>query len=321
MHLPNFTSTPRAHGFTKALSNCLVSTLLVGIFAAGAVAERSRQAAPIRVKGSFVIAAICKDGIIVASDSRGMLKDRQGRRVAYYDLNQKIFPLGNNLIADTGYASLNDSKISFLSALMFRFANNSLSHVDISQLPSSYFRFAGAVLSPTGAESAKLQTLVFAGFEENQPMLCIYQGESSRSLRCSFSGYVSSPNQKIRGLENVRSLSFQEAAHIMQRTIEDYASAVQPGFVGGPVVIRTITRSGSNWFGVRPDWPNWNSFTDLAEDYRRGRVSFNLMPGIMKVQLDTLVEEGAAWTRRGQASTAKGTSEKAPVIGSLAPAP
>src|SRR5215475_1057191 len=96
--------------------------------------------APIRVKGSFVIAAICKDGIVVASDSRGTLKDRRGRRIAYYELNQKIFPIGHKLIADTGYASLNDPKISFLSALMSRFAQDSLSQVDIHQLPHSYFK-------------------------------------------------------------------------------------------------------------------------------------------------------------------------------------
>lgn len=57
------------------------------------------------VKGSFLIAAICKDGIVLASDSRGNIFDRSDRDetpIAYFDANQKIFPVGRHAIADTG---------------------------------------------------------------------------------------------------------------------------------------------------------------------------------------------------------------------------
>ncbi|HXW93527.1 MAG TPA: hypothetical protein VEK33_23455 [Terriglobales bacterium] len=275
-----------------------------------------RASAPIHVKGSFVIAAICKDGIIVASDSRGMLKDRHGRRIAYYDVNQKIFPIANKLIADTGYASLNDARISFLPALMSRFARSPGSRVDVDQLPASYFTYAGSVLGAAGVLSAKVQTLVFAGFKEGRPILCIYEGESSRTTSCRSSGYLSSPKQEILGLQNVRSLSFGDAAQVMKKTIDDYAAAVQPGSVGGPVVLRVITRSDSEWFGSRPDWPNWQSFADLAYDYRMSRVPFYLMPGIGKAQLNELVDDGANWVRLGQTTNSQKPGVVAPVIGS-----
>ena len=291
----------------------LTSLLLIGCFTAGATGEQ-RDLAPIRVKGSFVIAAICKDGIIVASDSRGTLKDKQGHRIAYYDTNQKIFPMGNSLIADTGYASLNDPKVSFLSALMSRFATHSLSHVDVEELANSYFKYASLVLPATGAESAKIQTLVFAGYQKGRPLLCIYMGETTRSTKCRSGGYVSSPRQSIVGLEKVSSLSFQQAASVMEKTIDDYAAAVQPGSVGGPVVTRIITRSTSQWFGQVPNWPTWDSFTDLARDYKAGRVWFRLMPGVQKTQLDALVEDGAMWARAGRSEQ---TSSEALVIGSF----
>ena len=291
----------------------MISLLLIGCFTAGATGEQ-KDVAPIRIKGSFVIAAICKDGIMVASDSRGTLKDKQGRRIAYYDTNQKIFPMGNSLIADTGYASLNDPKVSFLSALMSRFAGHPLSHVDVDQLPSSYFKYAGLVLPAAAAESAKIQTLVFAGYQKGRPMLCIYLGETTRSTTCISAGYVSSPRQPIVGLEDVNSLSFQQAANVMKKTIDDYATAVQPGSVGGPVVVRIIMRSTSQWFSEVPKWATWDSFTDLASDYRTGRVSFRLMPGVQKAQLDALVEDGATWARAGRSDQ---TSSDAPVIGSF----
>lgn len=315
---PKFSSENLAaclgYGLKPAVSLLLLSTVLFTVAHA-----TSKVLQPLRIKGSFVIAAICKDGILVASDSRGMLKDTQGHRIAYYDINQKIFPIANKLIADTGYASLNDPKLSFLSALMSRFSRSPLSRVDVDQLPNSYFKYASIVLPKAGAESAKLQTLVFAGYENNRPTLCIYEGESNHTVNCLNSGYVSSPHQRIFELQNVGSLSFAEAAQIMRQTIDDYAAAVQPGSVGGPVVIRAITASGSKWFETPPTWPKWEAFTDLAEDYRNNRVSFHLMPGIRKEQLDKVIDDGAIWARSSQAATAPRPATDVPVIGSHPP--
>src|SRR5215467_10997075 len=297
---PTF-SLQRASSVVRQLGSFFALTVIVGAVTTISFAGDSVPRAPVRVKGSFVIAAICRDGIIVASDSRGMLKDRQGRRLAYYDTNQKIFPIGDKLIADTGYASLNDPNISFLAALMLRFANDPFSQVEVDRLPNSYFSFATSLLPSVGAESARLQTLVFAGFTRNRPRLCIYRGESGRTLGCSAAGYVSSPKERILGLQNVQNMSFSEAARVMRKTIEEYAAAVRPGLVGGPVVIRTITPSGSEWFGSHPEWPQWDSFSDLEKDYDSGRVPFELMPGVAKAELDSLIVEGAAWARFGQA--------------------
>jgi len=274
------------------------------------------ESAPIRVKGSFVIAAICRDGIIVASDSRGTLKDRDGRRIAYYDVNQKIFPIGNNVVADTGYASLNDPKVSFLAALMSHFASSSLSHVQIDQMPESYFKYASLILPAAGADSAKLQTLIFAGYENGRPLLCIYLGEAGRARSCTSTGYLSSPRQEILGLAKVSGLSFAAAARVMQDAIDEYAAAVQPGSVGGPVVIRTITLVKSDWFKTPPNWPHWETFTDLAIDYENERVHFQLLPGIPKDQLDALVNAGAEWARAAGMREPVKSTEDAPVIGS-----
>ena len=303
--------------WTPSLRSCLCAPLLIGSMVAGAGAQKSAQLPPLRIKGSFVIAAICRDGIIVASDSRGMLKDRHGRRIGYYDTNQKIYPMRDKLIADTGYASLSDPKISFLSALMSRFAKSDSSLVEVDQLPASYFKYSSDILSNAGADSAKVQTLFFAGFKAKKPEICIYQGQSTHAVRCTFQGYLSSPNQHIEELQNLKSMSFAQAAAVMRKTIEDYAAAVKPGLVGGPVVIRTLTSSGSDWFGSHPDWPQWDSFSDLEKDYENGRVPFELMPGVAKTELDSLIVEGAAWARFGQSQDRGGASGGGSVMESL----
>jgi 20S proteasome alpha/beta subunit len=281
---------------TMAMAGALLCLSLLAPLASA----KSARKAPIRVKGSFVIAAVCKDGIIVASDSRGTLKNRQGQRIAYYDVNQKIFPIGNSVIADTGYASLNDPKVSFLSALMSDFAGNPRSHAGVEQLPTSYFKFVNATLPADGADSAKVQTLMFAGYSHGKPVLCIYKGESSRRLVCRSSGYFDSPSIEIAGLKQVASLSFDQAARVMRAAISNYATAISPGPVGGPVVVRVITPSRSQWWGSHPRWPNWSSFEDLSRDYQASRIPFHLLPGADKADLDALVEEGAAWARLGR---------------------
>ncbi len=302
----------QATSWFTAISTCLarlklepVARFSFGVFLCLALfpslmAATSASVPPLRIKGSFVIAAICKDGIIVASDSRGTLKNHQGRRIAYYDVNQKIFPIGKSIIADTGYASLNDPKISFLSALMSDFASNLRAHTGVEQLPISYFRYVNATLPANGADSAKVQTLMFAGYEASRPVLCIYKGESSRKMICRSSGYFASPNVEVAGLERVSDLSFGQAARIMRRAISDYAAAINPGPVGGPVVVRVITPLRAEWFGAHPSWPNWSSFDDLAKDYQASRVRFHLLPGATKADLDALVDEGAAWARLGR---------------------
>ena len=280
-----------------------MSVLVVLLESLGWAAPLPATAAPpvpMRIKGSFVIAAVCKDGIIVASDSRGTLKNSLGRRIAYYDVNQKIFPIGNSVIADTGYASLNDPKVSFLSALMSDFASSPRSRTRLEHLPRSYFTYVNATLPADGADSAKVQTLMFAGYDRGKPILCIYKGESSRKMACRSSGYFASPSITIVGLKGVGSLSFGQAARVMQQAINDYAASISPGPVGGPVVVRVLTPSRSEWWGSHPHWPNWSSFDDLARDYQASRVIFHLLPGATKADLNTLVAEGAAWARIGR---------------------
>jgi hypothetical protein len=112
-------------------------------------------------------------------------------------------------------------------------------------------------------------------------------------------------------------MSYSQAAAVMRKTIEDYAAAVSPGLVGGPVVIRTLTPSGSEWFGSHPDWPQWDSFSDLEKDYDSGRVPFELMPGVAKSELDSLIVEGAAWARFGQSQDQGSVSSGALGMNSL----
>ncbi|MGA8618866.1 MAG: hypothetical protein WB660_10180 [Candidatus Sulfotelmatobacter sp.] len=54
------------------------------------------------VHGSFAVVIICKDGIVVAADSRGTIQNSRGKKLGYYNDVQKVFVLNHNVLAYTG---------------------------------------------------------------------------------------------------------------------------------------------------------------------------------------------------------------------------
>ncbi len=51
---------------------------------------------------------------------------------------------------------------------MSDFASSPRSHTRLEQLPSSYFTYVNATLPADGADSAKVQTLMFAGYDRDK---------------------------------------------------------------------------------------------------------------------------------------------------------
>jgi len=58
------------------------------------------------IKGSYFIAAICKDGIVIGADTRGAVLDSLSRPYGYFDSVQKVFALKSTILAEAGYISL-----------------------------------------------------------------------------------------------------------------------------------------------------------------------------------------------------------------------
>src|SRR5437870_1301326 len=67
--------------------------------------------AQIKFKGTYSIGAICKDGVVLAADSRGAFL-RDGTSVAYFDDIQKVFIVKNCLLSIVGLIALGDRFVS-----------------------------------------------------------------------------------------------------------------------------------------------------------------------------------------------------------------
>ena len=75
-------------------------------------------------KGTYLISAICKDGIVVGSDSRAVWMNNENQIAAYFDSAQKIFVYNKIVIAMAGGYAFLDSNLTFNGLLKLFFNQN-----------------------------------------------------------------------------------------------------------------------------------------------------------------------------------------------------
>src|SRR5438552_17691390 len=85
------------------------------------------------VHGSFAVVIICKDGIVVAADSRGTIENSQGKKLGYYDDVQKIFVINYNVLAYTGLDTIRNL---YFGAVVRDFSKNSPK--DVQQIATAF---------------------------------------------------------------------------------------------------------------------------------------------------------------------------------------
>lgn len=93
---------------------------------------------PVSVGGSFAMAVPCKNGILIAADSRSVISDKNGKKLAYYNGVQKVFPIGNMAIAYTGLETI---KNIHFGAIIDAFAETLTNEVSLDQLLPTFLNF------------------------------------------------------------------------------------------------------------------------------------------------------------------------------------
>jgi hypothetical protein len=81
-------SSPKQTAIRRLVARPVLLALLVLHTARGATTQFFP---PMVAHGSFAMVIICKDGIVVATDSRGTIENSRGGRLGYYDDVQKLF--------------------------------------------------------------------------------------------------------------------------------------------------------------------------------------------------------------------------------------
>lgn len=126
------------------------------------------------LKGSFVIVAICRDGIILASESRANIfdkTDKEQRPIAYYDGIQKIYPIGSVAMAETGQGLIMNV---FFSEIVNQFVQATGSSLRADQLLPMFISYCERQYPFMAVQEIKKQKLFSAGYINNHPTICYF---------------------------------------------------------------------------------------------------------------------------------------------------
>jgi len=277
---------------------CIVLLLLC----VGAASDAQPPAGPaFSLSGSLVVAAITPHGIVVASDSRGTIRDAwSGRPIAFYDAVQKVFPIQNAVIAYTGSDTLGNR---FLGPVIEAFRDSPHSRQPVPELLQALILFVDQNYPPMVAQSMRAETLIAAGYDQGKPYLCYRMGEFDGKFYCQSSGFI--PALAPLQAQDLENASPEAAADLVRSTIATFPRSWlsfrhQPGVaskIGGPTRVRLLFPDGSRWYGAPPASHEWLFLSDWVAAYRAGKVHFTLYPGVTQKDVASLLERGATWSR------------------------
>jgi hypothetical protein len=170
------------------------------------------------VHGSFAVVIVCKDGIVVAADSRGTIQNSRGKNLGYYDDVQKVFVLSHNVLAYTGLDTIQNL---YFGAVVRDFSKNSPQ--DVQHVATAFSDYSAA-FSPEAKTQLLNQKLLLAGYSETgEPTICYFSMVQTvgPAQECSHRGFIASDHCLLDrvGAERIRALDHSQAAVMARKAI------------------------------------------------------------------------------------------------------
>jgi hypothetical protein len=241
----------------------------------------------IGIKGSFVITAVCPHGIIVASESRANIFDKsdpEHRPIAYYDTEQKVFPLGQFAIAQTGQGLLFNV---FFSAIVSRFGFSKIQQID--ELLPAFLRYSKQSYPPELFHEIVNQKLFAAGYADSRPTICYFNNQQNPIIGCiQDEGFVQSAPTTLSVGDLDKPLD--EVVDAVESAITTYASVSDRWkTIGSSVSVLLITETDTQWIRNPPCEQRWIYLQQFVQDYFDGTVEISVIPPATRDQLDELL--------------------------------
>jgi hypothetical protein len=218
------------------------------------------------IKGTHVIVAACKDGIIVGSDSRMSYyaKQPKGDQIpdAYFDGMPKIYPAKDFVFTISKLVSVRDTTFEYY------FNEFSMQIPDTAPLLSriqSWYDFISSKPKKIFDEFRKIR-IIAAKFDNNLPNICAYWGETITKCDLPFAETDSS------GFEGC--YSQEDSCEDVRNTVESWIrkmSKKHPYQVGGDISVLYITpRNQFMWLKNEPVY-HFQTVRQIWKAYKSGR--------------------------------------------------
>ena len=224
--------------------------------------------------GTFIASLICKNGIVVASDSRTVMYDTRGKVAVYYEETSKIFQFRNFLIAVAGQYTFKTTSIRNLIKGMLE--ANSMSTLDLHSIHDSLLSYASKKLSTIEYYTLYMNQFIIAGYEHNIPTILYYDGGKKQEF--AGKGYITNleeENDNTNLKENIAALTVEELIPVsidLVKNVEMLRNKKDKwSIIGGPVSAASIIDNKVSWIKDQ----NRNSFEsilDFYQAYKNGKV-------------------------------------------------
>jgi len=234
--------------------------------------------AQITFKGSYTIAAICKDGIVIGSDSRGSFL-RDGKSIATFDYIQKTFIVKNCVISFIGLIALGDK---FVSNYIKEFEPS----VQITTPPDECLKLFISFLAKYPDIKGDLQDLdiISAGYKDGRPTIC-FASIKLNTGKCAQDTGIALQSKKIvfgKGTKYdeayCKKHSCKQVADIIEKAILDFAiKENRKDVIGGKIMAIRITKKDIQFIKNKPSSPRWVTLQQFLKDYRDNKIKVKLL--------------------------------------------
>lgn len=239
------------------------------------------------VRGSFMIAAVGKDGIIVATDTRGCIFDKEDPNktpVAYFDGTQKQFIIGHSVLANTGNATLGNL---FFTAFIANFTQNTKKCPEVDNFFITFFKYCQNLLNEELLSQLLSNSMLVAGYQNNKPTICYYDNDSIGCIE-NF-GFIESDLSSFSKNYNQK-LNCDSIAILAERAIQEYAMTKEHWkTIGGEISIIKIPKNLPPVWVKKSKFNDWIYTYELIDDYKKGHFKLNFIKPFNKKDLDKII--------------------------------
>jgi len=248
-----------------------------------------------KIGGSFLIVTTCKDGILIAADSRSTISDSLGKKLAYYDGVQKIFPIGNFALAYTGQEIIQNI---YFGAIVDSYVSTIKDEISLDKLLPSFLSYTDSHLPITASLQVRRQMLITAGFIDGKHVSSYYNEAQTIGPKTEFGlGFISSDitilDEKKKYLKSMKP---EDVAVLIRRAIEKYAETNNFCDIGGQIYVLYISRNNFRWIGPEPITRKWDYFHEFAQAYWNNKIYLHLLPGVDRNEVDELIKKEEKWS-------------------------
>ncbi len=200
--------------------------------------------------GTYLIAFICNDGIIVGSDSRAVFLDNKNKIFAYYEGAPKLCKYKNVVMGIAGQDAFDSITIV---GIFNKFTKNHKEEIPVKQFREQFLKFSKTLLKKEEYSILLQNEFLLCGYDNGKPKGFFYKNNKIKDSIVSpdfISNFESDNKFRPQFRDVLKNISTTKYIPIVEALIIDVENGQNKNGVsiyGGSPAIITINKTGAIW--------------------------------------------------------------------------